>query len=160
MLDPVSLGVVITGLVGAYKAYADYRAVVEKARLEQHEPPAKTEAVSKGEQVAQVITAEVATHGATDVQQTLPLFEANPALFAVPLQTLLTQLAARSEPFAARLRHLADEVKLASPAAGMHGEVNLKDNAKAYGPVAGISTGDITWTGQGNADDPRAGKKA
>ncbi|PDV97317.1 hypothetical protein [Candidatus Chloroploca asiatica] len=160
MLDPVSLGVVITGLVGAYKAYADYRAVVEKARLAQHEPPAKTEAVIQGEQVAQVITAEVATHGATKEQQTLQLFEGDPATFEGALQTVLAQLAARSEPFAARLQHLADEVKLDPPAAGMHGEVNVTDHATVHGPVVGVSTGDITWTGQGNADDPHAGKKA
>ncbi len=57
MADPVTIGVaVITGLVGAYKAYTEYKAAVAKAKAEQQAAPAKTEEAAKGEQSAKSAT--------------------------------------------------------------------------------------------------------
>jgi len=64
MAEPITIGVaVITGLVGAYKAYTEYKAAVVKARAEQKAEPAKDAEVSKGEQVATVVKAAVQQHG-------------------------------------------------------------------------------------------------
>jgi hypothetical protein len=56
MADPVTLGVIITGLVGAYKA-----AVVKAG--EKQAAPAKRAEVAKGEQAAPLVKAIMQQHG-------------------------------------------------------------------------------------------------
>jgi hypothetical protein len=51
--EPITISVaVITGLVGAYKAYTEYEIAIVKAQAEQKVVPMKTEAVAKGKRVA------------------------------------------------------------------------------------------------------------
>ena len=53
MAEPITIATaVITGLVGAYKAYTEYKAAVAKAEEKQEPKPEKSEAATKGEQAA------------------------------------------------------------------------------------------------------------
>jgi hypothetical protein len=63
MADPVTLGVSITGLVGAYKAYTDYKAAVTKATVEQTSPLAKSATATTGQQAAPLVKATIQQHG-------------------------------------------------------------------------------------------------
>lgn len=146
MTDPITLGVIITGLVGAYKAYAEYRAAVAKAQAE----PAKSEAAAQGEQAAPLVKAAVQQRGDAREQQALANFEDDPELYEGALKTVLTQLAERSPAFAAQIQAAAQQAGVQQ--ADVQGTVNVSGEGKIYGPTAGVNQGQITYTYNPNDD--------
>jgi hypothetical protein len=96
MIDPASLSALITGLVGAYKAYADYKAATAQATAKQLAAPAKSAEAAQGEQTAPIVKAAVQQHGEGKEQQTLTLFEGDSDTYETALIKVLTQLAKRS----------------------------------------------------------------
>jgi hypothetical protein len=149
MADPISLGVIITGLVGAYKAYADYKAAVVKAQAEQQPAPAKSEDVTKGEQVAPIIKAGVEQHGDAKDRRALDNFEDDPDTYQEALQKVLTRLAAHAPPFAQQLQTLAQQANLQT--GGVQGSVTV--TGKVIGTVTGVNTGTISGSYTINDDD-------
>ena len=147
MADPVTLGVIITGLVGAYKAYTDYRAAVAKAKAEQKSAPAKSEAAAKGEQVAPLVKAAVQQHGDAKTQQTLALFEDDPDIYQEALRKALTRLAERSPAFATQLQTLAQQANIQT--GGVQRAVNVSGEGKVD-QAAGVNTGTMTYHARDN----------
>jgi hypothetical protein len=141
MIDPASLSALITGLVGTYKAYADYRAATAQATAKQLVAPAKSAEAAQGEQAAPIVKAAVQQHGAGKEQQTLTLFEDDPDTYATALIKVLTQLAERSPAFAQQLQALAAQ----APASGIQNTVNVSGNAQV-GSVIGTNTGTVHHT--------------
>lgn len=152
MADPVTLGVIITGLVGAYKAYTEYKAAVAKLREKQDTPPSKGEAAAKGEQVAPLIKAAVEQHGATKEQTTLQLFEDDPETYEEPLKKVLISLADHNPAFASHIQTLAQKADIQT--GGIQGSINVSGQGKVYGPAAGVNTGTMSGTYSfGETDD-------
>jgi hypothetical protein len=149
MADPVTLGVIITGLVGAYKAYADYKAAVVKAAAKQAPAPAKSAAAVQGEQVAPIITAGVEQHGGDDDHAALASFARNPARYEDVLRKVLADIAARSQPFAQQLQTLAQQAQIQT--GGVQGSVTV--TGKVIGTVTGVNTGTISGSYTINDDD-------
>jgi catalase (peroxidase I) len=100
MADPVTLGVIITGLVGAYKAYTEYKAATAKATETKAPPPAKTPEAMQGEQAALIIRAGVQQHGEPKDVKVVEHFEDDPETYQEAMQKALARLAERSQPFA------------------------------------------------------------
>lgn len=153
MADPVTLGVIITGLVGTYKAYADYKAAAAKAEAERKAAPEKTEQAAKGEQVAEVVEAPVQQHGNQDEKADLANFERNPERYRDGLTRALTDVAAREPAFAQQLQTLAQQAGVQG--SGVQGNVNVSGEGKVYGTAAGVNTGTISGTynfGEGEKD--------
>jgi hypothetical protein len=123
MADPVTLGVIITGLVGAYKAYADYKAAVAKAEAEKKAAPTKDAEAARGEQAAPLIQAAVQQHGDAKAQTTLALFEDEPDTYQGALEKKLTDLATRSPAFATQLQTLAQQANIQT--GGVQGSVHV-----------------------------------
>lgn len=145
MAEPVTIAAaVITGLVGAYKAYAEYRAAVAKAKDEQKAEPAKTEEAAKGEQVAQLVKAGVEQHGNEDERADLANFERNPERYQEGLARSLSDLASREPTFARRLQTVAQQAGVQG--SGVQGNVNVSGDGKVYGTAAGVNTGTISGT--------------
>jgi hypothetical protein len=146
MADPVTLGVIVTGLVGAYKAYADYKAAVTKTatKEEQKEPPEKTEPVAKGEQVAPLVKNAIEKYGEAKEQTTLQLFEEDPDTYEEPLKKVLTYLAQRNPAFATELQTLAQQANIQT--GGFQGTVNVSGGSTVYGPTAGTNYGTMSGT--------------
>lgn len=154
MADPVTLGVIITGLVGAYKAYAEYKAAV--AGKQQAAAPAKSAEIVKGEQIAPLVNEAVQQHGDAKEQTTLALFADDPNTYREALQRTLISLAERNPAFAQQLQTIAQQANIQT--GGVQGSVIFKDNAKSYGPVAVTNEGTIT-TSYSFKDDDDAGTK-
>ena len=144
MADPVTLGVIITGLVGAYKAYTEYKATVAKAEEKKEAAPAKSAEVTKGEQAAPLVKAAVQQHGDAKDQRALTNFEDDPELYEGALKTMLTRLAERSPAFATQLQTLAQQANIQT--GGVQGTVNVSDQGRIYGPTAGTNTGTMSGT--------------
>jgi hypothetical protein len=141
MVDPATLGIIITGLVGAYKAYADYRAAVATAELQHTPAPAPSPQVTRGKQTAPIVQAAIQRYGDAKEQTTLALFEADPATFEEALQRVLIQLAGRSPGVAAELRALARQDQ--SRGGTNQNSATVADHATVYGLVVGGNYGRI-----------------
>src|SRR6266540_3881908 len=135
---------VITGLVGAYKAYTDYKAAVAKAKAEQQAAPAKTEEAAKGEQVAGVVESGIQKHGKPEEQTALAGYQQSPQLFEPVLSNVLTDIAAREPAFAQQLQTLAQQANIQT--GGIKGEVKVSGEGKVYGTATGVNTGTISGT--------------
>jgi len=142
MADPVTLGVIITGLVGAYKAYTDYKAAVAKTEAEKKAAPTKDAEAAKGEQAAPLVKAAVQQHGDTKDQRALENFEDDPELYEGALKTMLTRLADRSPAFAGQLQSLAQQANIQT--GGVQGSVNVSGQGKVD-QAAGVNTGTMTY---------------
>lgn len=151
MTDPVTLGVIITGLVGAYKAYTEYRAAVDKPRAEKAAEPPKTAEAATGEKVAAVIKAAVQQHGDDKDRTALAQFEDEPDDYHEVLERKLTRLAQANPAFAQQLQALAQQAGVQG--SGVQGNVNVSGQGKIIGPAVGVSTGSITGTYNINDDD-------
>lgn len=150
MADPVTLGVIITGLVGAYKAYAEYKAAVVKADTEQKPAPAKTEEATKGEQAAPLVKAAVQQHGDAKELRALESFEDDPELYKGALKTMLTRLAGRSSAFAAQLQTAAQQANIQT--GGVQGSVNVSGQGKVD-QAAGVNTGTMSYHARVDTDE-------
>jgi hypothetical protein len=159
MAEPITIATaVITGLVGAYKAYAEYKAAVAKATEQKAPPPAKSPEAAKGEQAAPIIKVGVQQHGDDDEQSDLASFERNPARYEGALAKVLTDIAAREPAFAGQLQTIANEAKI--QIGGVHGEVVARDNAKIQGIAIGVNEGTTTGTFNFTDDASREGEQA
>ena len=150
MADPVTLGVIITGLVGAYKAYTDYKAAVAKTG-EKEAAPAKSAEAAKGEQAAPLVKAAVQQHGDPKDQRALENFEDDPELYAGALKTMLTRLADRSPAFAQQLQTLAQQANIQT--GGIQGSVNVSGQGRISGVAGGVITGDVTYHARDDDQD-------
>jgi hypothetical protein len=148
MADPVTLGVIITGLVGAYKAYTDYKAAVVKTG-EKEVAPTKSAEAAKGEQAVPLVKAAVQQHGEVKDQRALANFEDDTELYEGALKTMLTRLADRSPAFATQLQTLAQQANIQT--GGVQGSVNVSGQGKVD-QAAGVNTGTMTY----NARDKQA----
>ena len=152
MAEPITIATaVITGLVGAYKAYTEYRAAVAKAEAEKAPPPAKSQEAAKGEQAAPIIKAGVAQHGEAKDQKALEHFEEDPETYQEALQKVLERVAARSQPFAEQLQTLARQAGIQT--GGVQGSVNVSDEGEIIGPATGVNEGTINVTYTLRPDD-------
>lgn len=142
MVDPATLGVIISGLVGAYKAYAEYKATVVKAQAEQKATPAKTEAATKGEQVAQVVETGIQKYGKPEEQTALAGYQQSPQLFEPVLSKALTDIATREPAFAQQLQTLAQQANIQT--GGVQGSVNISGQGKVD-QAAGVNPGTIIY---------------
>jgi len=143
--EPITIATaVITGLVGAYKAYTEYRAAVAKAAAEQAPPPAKSEAAAQGERDAPIIEAGVARHGDEDERADLASFARNPARYEGALARVLADIAAREPAFAGQLQTIANEAQIQT--GGVQGNVTVNDQGKIIGPAVGVNPGTISIT--------------
>jgi hypothetical protein len=152
MAEPITIGVaVITGLVGAYKAYTEYKAAVVKVQAEQQAAPAKIEEVAKGEQVAQVVETGIEQHGNADERADLANFERNPERYREGLARVLSDVAAREPAFAQQLQTVAQQANIQT--GGVQGSVNVSGQGKIYGAAVGTNTGTISGTYTIDDDD-------
>lgn len=152
MAEPITIaGVVIGGLVSAYKAYSEYKAAVAKTAEAQQPKPAQSAQAAQGAQAAPIIKAGVAQHGDAKEQTTLQLFEDDPATYQEALQKVLERMAARSQPFAQQLQTLAQQANIQT--GGVQGSVNVTGQGKVYGTAAGVVTGSVTGSYTFTDDD-------
>ena len=143
MADPITLGVaVITGLVGAYKAYTEYKAAVAKAKADLQAAPTKTEEAAKGEQVAEVVESGIQKHGKPEEQTALAGYQQNPQLFEPVLSKVLSDIADRSPAFAQQLQTLAQQANIQT--GGVQGNVNVSGEGNVD-QAAGVNTGTMTY---------------
>jgi hypothetical protein len=142
MADPVTLGVIITGLVGAYKAYTEYKVAVAKAKIDQQAAPAKTEEAAKGEQVAQVVESGIQKYGKPEEQTALAGYQQSPQLFEPVLSKVLTDIATREPAFAQQIQTLAQQANIQT--GGVQGSVNVSGQGKVD-QAAGVNTGTMTY---------------
>ena len=150
MADPVSQGVIITGLVGAYKAYAEYKAAATKAEVEKKTAPTKGPEVVQGEQAAPLIKVAVQQYGDAKDQRALENFEDDPDIYVGALKTMLTRLADRNPAFAQQLQTAAQQANIQT--GGTRGEVNVSGQGKVD-QAAGVNTGTMTYQARDDADD-------
>lgn len=141
MLDPATAGAMITGIVGVYKAYTEYKAALAKAHIEQQDVPIKSQDSAKGEQVAPIVKASVLQHGEPKDVQAIENFEDDPDTYQEALQKVLTRLAQRSPAFAKQIQMLAQQANIQSE--GVTGTVNISGQGKVYGAAIGVSTGEV-----------------
>jgi Na+-transporting methylmalonyl-CoA/oxaloacetate decarboxylase gamma subunit len=144
MADPITLTAVITGLVGVFKAYTEYKAAVVKASEKQEAAPPKSAEVTKGEQAAPIIKAAVAQHGEPKDTTVVANFEDDPETYQEALQKMLNRLAERSQPFASQLQRIARDAQIQT--GDVQGSVNVSDNAKIQGQAVGVNQGTMTGT--------------
>lgn len=157
MTEPITIAAVITGIVGAFKAYTEYKAVEVKAEAERKPAPAKSDEAAKGEQAAPIIKAAVTQHGDADEQADLANFERNPTRYADGLVKVLSDIATREPAFAGQLQTLAQQANIQT--GGVQGNVNVSGQGKVYGTAAGVVTGTVSGTyniGRDEDDDPKA----
>lgn len=140
MIDPTPF---ITGLVGAFSAYATYKAAVAKAEAERTTPPAKSDDAAKGEQTAPLIKAAVQQHGDDKDRTALAQFEADPDDYRSVLEAKLIRLAQRNSAFAQQLQTLAQNAGVQG--SGVQGNVNVS-GGMVNGAVTGVNTGTISGT--------------
>lgn len=151
MADPITIGVaVITGLVGLYKAYTEYKAAVVKAQAEQKAAPAKTEEATQGEQVAGIVKTGIEQHGNADERADLANFERNPERYREGLARVLSDIAARAPAFAGQLQAVAQQANIQT--GGVQGSVNVSDHGKVD-LAAGVNTGTMTYHAREDEQD-------
>jgi hypothetical protein len=148
---------VITGLVGAYKAYTEYKAATFKATEAKAPPPAKSDDAAKGEHAAEIIKVGVAQHGDADEQADLASFERNPERYASALSKVLADIAAREPAFAHQLQTVAQQANIQT--GGVQGNVNVSGQGKIIGTAVGVNEGTISGTYTVNDDDQPSGTK-
>jgi uncharacterized membrane protein YebE (DUF533 family) len=154
MAEPITIaGVVIGGLVSAYKAYTEYKAATTKAAEAKAPAPAKSEAAVKGEQAAPIIKAGVEQHGEPKDVKVVANFEDDPETYEEALQKMLARLAASSQPFAQQLQTLAQQADIQT--GGVQGSVNVSGQGKVIGPSAGVNTGTMGGTFNVGGDDDK-----
>jgi hypothetical protein len=160
MAEPVTITALITGLVGAYTAYTQYKAAVAKAEVEKTPPPAKSPEATKGEQAAPIIKAGVATHGEPRDVKVVGNFEEDPETYQEALQKALERVATRSQPFAQQLQTLAQQANIQT--GGVQGSATVSGQGKVYGTVAGVITGSVTssYNVPDDEDEGERGKAA
>ena len=159
MAEPITLAAaVITGLVGAYKAYTEYKAATFKATEAKAPPPAKSDDAAKGEQAAPIIKVGVAQHGEPKDVRVVESFEDDPETYEEALQKTLARLAERSQPFAQQLQSLAQQANIQT--GGVRGNVNISGQGKVYGTAAGVVTGTVTGTYTFNEEDEQGKRGA
>ncbi len=142
MADPITIGIaVITGLVSAYKAYTEYRAAVAKTGTAA--APAKTEEVTKGEQVATVVETGIQKYGKPEEQTALAGYQQSPQLFEPVLSKVLSDIAAREPDFAGQLQTVAQQANIQT--GGVQGSVNVSGQGKISGIAGGVITGNVTY---------------
>jgi|SRR5215213_9273983 len=152
MAEPITIGIaIITGLVGAYKAYTEYKAAVVKAQAEQKVAPAKTEEAAKGEQVAQVVKAAVQQHGNDKDRNAIAQFEDEPDDYREALERKLLRLAETNPAFAQQLQTVAQQANIQT--GGVQGSVNVSGEGKVD-QATGVNTGTMTY--QARSDDKDA----
>ncbi len=152
MAEPITIGIaVITGLVGAYKAYTEYKTAVVKAQAEQKATPAKTEEVAKGEKVAEVVKAAVQQHGDDKDRNALIQFEADPDDYRDVLEKKLVRLAEGNPAFAQQLQTLAQQAGVQG--SGVQGNINVSGQGKIQGQAAAVNEGTMTGTFNFGDDD-------
>ena len=128
MADPVTITAIITGLVGAFTAYTEYKAAVATAAAKQEPPPTKSAAAAQGEQAAPIIQDGIARHGDAKEQTTLQLFVDDPATYQEAFEKVLARVAERAQPFAQQLQTLAPQANI--QAGGVQGTVNVAGQGK------------------------------
>ena len=141
MVDPATLGVIITGLVGAFKAYTEYRAAAARAEVQHTAAPAPNPQATRGEQTAPIIQAAIQRYGDAKEQTTLALFEKDPEIFQEALQRVLIQLAGRSPIVAAEIQELARRDQ--SRGGTNQNSATVAGQAIVYGLVVGGNYGTI-----------------
>jgi hypothetical protein len=146
---PVTLGVIITGLVGAYKAYTDYKAAVAKTG-EKEATPAKSAEAAKGEQAAQVVETGIQQYGKPEEQTALAGYQQSPQLFEPVLSKVLTDIAAREPAFAGQLLTMAQQANIQT--GGVQGSVNVSGEGKVD-LAAGVNTGTMTYHARSDKDE-------
>ncbi len=152
MAEPILVATaVITGLVGAYKAYTEYKAATAKATEQKAPPPPKGEAAAQGEQAAPIIKTGVAQHGDADEQADLANFERNPARYEAAMAKVLADIAAREPAFAGQLQTIAEQANIQT--GGVQGNVTVNDQGKIIGTAVGVNTGTIEGTYTVRPDD-------
>jgi hypothetical protein len=157
MAEPITIaGVVIGGLVSAYKAYTEYKAATVKATETKALPPPKTGEATKGEQAAPIIKAGVEQHGEPKDVKVVENFEDDPETYEEAMEKMLGRLAANSQPFAQQLQTLAQQAHIQT--GGVQGNVNVSGQGKVYGTTAGVNTGTISGTYTFNEGDDEQGK--
>jgi len=139
-MDPSLLTPLITGLIGAYTAYAQYKAAV--AAKPQATPAAPPPEAVQGEQVAPLVQAAVAEHGDPKAQTTLALFADDPVTYREAVQRILVNLATENPAFAQALAAAAEQVGLVRRDAG--GQIHI--GGHVYGAVVQHNSGSITGT--------------
>jgi len=145
MAEPILVATaVITGLVGAYKAYTEYKAATAKATEQKVPPPPKGEAAAQGEQAAPIIKTGVAQHGDADEQADLANFERNPARYEAAMAKVLADIAARAPAFAGQLQTIAEQANIQT--GGVQGNVTVNDQGKIIGTAVGVNIGTIEGT--------------
>lgn len=142
MADPVTIAAVITGLVGAYKAYTEYKAATAKATEKKEAAPEQSKEAKQGEAVAQPIKAAVAQHGTDKDVKAVANFEDDPDTYSEALQKVLTRLADNNPAFDKQLRALAEQHSVAP--GSVTGSVNVSDSAKVD-QAAGVNQGMMTY---------------
>jgi len=89
MADPITvLSTVVGGLVSVFTAYTQYKSATKRAEDKQELPPAKTDEVMKGEQVAAVVETAIQQHGKPDEQTALAGYQ--PGLLHLDSNAFLT----------------------------------------------------------------------
>jgi len=141
---------VITGLVGAYKAYTEYKAAVAKAGAQKEAAPAQSAEAAQGEQAAPLVKAALQQHGSASDQRALTNFEDDPELYEGALKTMLTRLADRSPAFAQQLQTLAQQASIQT--GGVQGSVNVSGQGKVD-QAAGVNTGTMTYNARDDDKD-------
>ncbi len=99
--------------------------------------PTKTEAVQKGELVAQVVESGITQYGNDDEKADLANFQRNPDRYAEMLQRVLIELKSRESAFAQQLQHVATQTNIAQTG-GIHG------TSTVYGDNLGQSIGVVS----------------
>jgi hypothetical protein len=141
MFDPATLGVIIPGLVSAYKAYADYKAATVKAESEQKSAPTKSPEVVQGEQAAPLVKQAVQELGTEKDVRVIQAFDDDPDLYQEAFIKMMTRLAEQNPAFATKLQALAHQL---SPQTNtVMGAVN--NTGSIQGPAVGVNTGSITY---------------
>ena len=145
MADPITIGTTAIGaLVTLMTGYMQYRAAVETAKQAGTAPPSSPMEADQGERALTVVKEGIATYGNADEQADLANFERNPQRNRADIERTMSDLAARSQPFAQQLQTLAHHANIQT--GGVQGSVNVTDEGKIYGPATGVNTGDITYT--------------
>jgi hypothetical protein len=155
MADPVTITAIITGLVGAFKAYTEYKAAVVTAAALLVGGGACCTAAAQGEQAAPIIQDGIAQHGEPKDMKVIDNFADDPETYAEALQKMLTRVAERSQPFAQQLQTLAQQANIQT--GGVQGTVNVAGQGTIYGTATGVNTGTIagtyTFTDQDKKDE-------
>lgn len=145
MIDPVTAGAVISGLVGTLTAYMNYRVGMKQAEQKTAAEPAKPDdtTLKQGEQVLATVESAVATHGTPAEQTALTGYQQAPTMYQPLLEQALTAIAQRAPDVAQQLQTLArdHDVQTGGVTVTASGERSVAGVNFTNSP---ISTGDTT----------------